>query len=271
MNFNKHYKIDLADRRKELHLTQVGIAKKCGVSKSAIQRWEHRKANITVENLKEYARVLKLNPLDIIDPEHEFKHYEDMEDYDLEGIDSIHEIRNLCLRLTTTRIAQVHNFSKKMLDEQNDMDVNFKNLTNQIKHYDLEVQLIVHDDSSVEEIPEIDRKKESFDGQVPRDYTICTKFKTDKIMTFTYNQIVFLKKATIDGMYSGVNVVVSNKDGNMYIRKFRSFNKTLYLIPLTSQSSQKSEEELGKEEDKFIWSSSDDWIRAEYLINQPSY
>lgn len=51
---------DLKKRRKELGLTQVEVARSCGVSINTYNRWEYRVAQPNEENEKKLKEVLKL-------------------------------------------------------------------------------------------------------------------------------------------------------------------------------------------------------------------
>ncbi|TPR23117.1 XRE family transcriptional regulator [Apilactobacillus micheneri] len=268
---NPHLKIDLKKRRRDLGLSQQDLANKLHVSVNTIQNWENRKNNYD-KTLLPYAKAIKLDPMEIIDPYGSYEHISDM--YKRNDIDSINNIEKICFDLKGQQISNVYNFVKMQLADQNNVKITHEDLKAKYGKYDLKITMLVHENSEVEFLNNNNDFFQKFNGKIPKTYSQCMQFKTNKVMSFGYDQIVFLRPAHVDLMYSGVIVIAQKMDslGKMVAKvfKFRYVHKTTYLIPLTSQSSQKDEDELGTKENKYIWRDNDGW-EVTKLINQPSF
>lgn len=266
----KNMKLDLTKRREDLNLSQLDLAELCKTSRGTIERLEKRTANPTVSVLKSYAKILDINPLDIIDTEHEFNHYTDNEQFKLHNIASIEEIKNLCIRLETKRVNDVYNYSHVQLIEQKDFKITYNALKNKAKEHNLRIIGEIYDDNHVIMLEDIDRYFEKFYGTAPLEYSGCIKIKTNDIKeTFLKDQIIFLRKASAESLYSGV-IVICEKDGQKYLRIFRSVHNRLYMVPLNSKTADKNDEDLNYKDNKYLWHENDDW-KILYSINQSTY
>ncbi|TPR47018.1 XRE family transcriptional regulator [Apilactobacillus micheneri] len=265
----KHLRIDLKKRRKSLGYTQKEIAKKLNVSIVTLQNWEQRKVSIGSIHLKMYAKALKLDPLDIIDPDHEFNHYEDTEEFKLEHIKTIKQIENRCIRLVAHRVSDVYDFATKQLNTQEAIPVTYKGLLEKKKTHTLIIKAEAHSDNDVRMFDDLGEYPEKFHGTIPEDYDICMKVMSEDVGEYSNGQKVFLRRASNEILYSGVNVV-AELGGKTYIRKFRSTFDHFYLIPVNSESAAKDDTELNGEESKYIWHPNDKWI-VKYIINQSAF
>lgn len=64
--------MDLKQRRLELHLTLEEIGKEVGVGKSTVRKWEAGEIkNMGRDKIVKLSQALHINPLEIIDPNHE--------------------------------------------------------------------------------------------------------------------------------------------------------------------------------------------------------
>ncbi|TPR43193.1 helix-turn-helix domain-containing protein [Apilactobacillus micheneri] len=267
MNQKNKY-IDLSNRRKELHYTQKILAKKLGVSTLTIKKWEKRQYNMTVDHLVAYADALKMSPLEVIYPEEVLKARFNSK-YPIRSIESIEQIKNRCMRLSTKRVNDVFNYSQKQLDEQNNSLVTFEGLSKRLQHHDLRIDAEAYADDEVQLLDEIDRYTESFEGTTPKDYIGCLKIKSDDVGGYSNGQKVFVRLASNDVMYSGINVIAI-KDKKAYIRNFRSTHGHFYLIPVNSKSAAKDDEELNGKESKYIWKNDGEWV-VKYILNQSAF
>ncbi|TPR12415.1 helix-turn-helix domain-containing protein [Apilactobacillus timberlakei] len=269
---SKHLKIDLKKRRKDLGMTQAELAKKLHVAVATVQKWEKRQSNIGSNYLLPYAKSIHLDPMEIIDPNGEFDHVGD--EHRIDSVDSINNIKSICMDLESKQVNHVFNFAKVQLADQKNVRITHEDLKAKYGDYDLKIQMLVHDDSTVELLNENTEFFQEFSGKIPQTYSQCMQFKTSSVMGFGFDQIVFLRKAHIELMYSGIPVIAKKKaKGGKEIAKifkFRYIHKTTYLIPLTSDASQKDESELGEKENKYIWHDSDGWEVTD-LINQPAF
>ncbi|TPR12255.1 helix-turn-helix domain-containing protein [Apilactobacillus timberlakei] len=265
----KHLRVDLKRRRKDLGYTQVELAKKLNISVATLQNWEQRKVSIGSIHLKMYARALKMDPLDIIDPDHEFNHYEDTKEYHLENSPSIHQIVSRCIRLSLDRVKEIFEYTNKKLAEQIGNKVTYEGLLERSTRHMLRIYAEAYSDDNVVLVTDPEKNKEEFNGNIPEDYFECLKIKTDDVSGYSNGQKVFLRRATNDMMYSGINVVAKYKD-KFYLRNFRSTNSHFYLIPINSKSATKDDSELNGKESKYIWNFNDGW-EIPYVINQSAF
>ncbi len=98
---------DLKSRRLELGLTLEQVGKLTGVGKSTVRKWETGYIeNMGRDKIISLAKALKINPMDIIDPDEEFKNSE------------IAELNDIFKQLNSSKQKRVVHFAKIQLDEQ---------------------------------------------------------------------------------------------------------------------------------------------------------
>lgn len=98
---------NLKARRIELGLTLEQVGKMVGVGKSTVRKWETGYIeNMGRDKIIALSKALRLNPMDIIDPKHEF------------ADSTISEISSLVKKLNTPNRKQVYKFAKKRLQDQ---------------------------------------------------------------------------------------------------------------------------------------------------------
>ncbi len=56
----------IRNKRLELKITQESLALQCGIDRSYVGRIERGEVNITVEKLYEIAKILKINPQELL-------------------------------------------------------------------------------------------------------------------------------------------------------------------------------------------------------------
>jgi transcriptional regulator with XRE-family HTH domain len=91
--------VDLIERRKEKGYTQQKLADELGVSLSTFKKWEHRRGDISKNHLLDYSRILNMNPMTIIDPSHEFMHYNDKK-YNFDGKPNMNSLLSICFKIS---------------------------------------------------------------------------------------------------------------------------------------------------------------------------
>ncbi|MCL0330635.1 helix-turn-helix domain-containing protein [Apilactobacillus xinyiensis] len=224
---------DLAQRRKDLHLTQLELAKICNVSKSTLQKWEKRQGSIKKEDILKYAQALHIDPMKIIDPEHNFKHYDDSSEHVLRRIPTVNGITNICMNLEPKRVNAMYHFGNGQLEEQNRTEVTYKALLKNVEKHDLKINGVIHNDSNIEFFEEDKKYYEEFHGILPDDYGYAMKVKTNDLYPMIRkNQRAFLKRAYVWSLFSGNFVIVKNKFDKYKIMQFRSNHNNIYLLPI---------------------------------------
>lgn len=99
--------ISLRDRRLELGLTLEQVGEAIGVGKSTVRKYETGFIeNMRRDKIVAYARVLKISPLDIIDPDNEIP----------ESV--VDDVSNVVSKLTPDRQKKVYAFAKNELQNQ---------------------------------------------------------------------------------------------------------------------------------------------------------
>ena len=56
----------IRNKRLELKITQESLALQCGIDRSYVGRIERGEVNITIEKLYEIAKILKINPQELL-------------------------------------------------------------------------------------------------------------------------------------------------------------------------------------------------------------
>lgn len=221
---------DLSKRRKDKGYTQSELAKKMGVSTSIIHLWENRTGNMSTRNLIQYSKILNLDPLDVIDPQHEFKRYDDTK-YTFDGKPNLNSILSICFELVPKRISKVYQFATVQLEEQENKQITYSNLKSNIKHHDLTIDGEIVDNRNIKLYSTFNKYLEDFYGGIPDDYIKALKVETDVLEPlFRRGQLVFLNQPS-SHISSGSFVVVSDSE-KLRICQFRATHGDIYLFPL---------------------------------------
>ncbi|WP_220751623.1 helix-turn-helix domain-containing protein [Apilactobacillus xinyiensis] len=240
---------DLALKRKSMGLTQADLAAKCLVSVNTIKKWEHRKGTIKKEDILRYAKVLEVDPMQIIDPDHVFKHYSDRRDTEtLRRVPTINAITDICMDLEPRRVENMYRFGNGQLEEQNQTKVTYKALEQNVQKYDLKINGVIRSDRDIEFFPENKKHTEEFYGILPDDYGYAMKVRGNHLYPLIRdNQRAFLKRAYAWSLFSGNFVIVKNKKGSFRIMQFRSNHKSIYLLPID-----RADEKINEHQKRFL-------------------
>ncbi|MCL0330561.1 helix-turn-helix domain-containing protein [Apilactobacillus xinyiensis] len=239
---------DLRIRRKKLGLTQEQLAQKCLVSTNTIKKWERRKGTIKKEDILRYAKVLDMDPMQIIDPEHKFKHFSDRKINKVKHIPTVNNITNICLDLEPKRLNNVYNFGSGQLEEQQKAKVTLDTLERKMHRYELKVSGTINGDRNIEFWPEDKKYIEEFNGIVPEEFDLVFKINTNDLYPiFRKNQTIFLKRAYTWNLFSTNFVIIKNKYENLKIMQFISDNNKIYLLPVS-----KDNEKINEHQKRFL-------------------
>lgn len=267
---NESKYINLIQRRKQIGLTQQQLADKVGVSTSAVKAWEHHDGNITRDNLFAYADLLHIDPMEIIDPEHHFKHINDIRGINFDDTGSLKDISTICANLSPARFQRVYKLARQQLKQQYASNITYENIKAEQRDMNLLIDGEITGTDEVKFYKPEDKYSVSFNGHVPDSYSKCLTIQTDALgSTFTKGQKVFLNTVTAASLYSGI-LVIARKNGKYYLRVHRSTNHNLYMIPIQDEESVRTDADLLRKEEKYIWRESDGW-EIVYTLNQFHY
>lgn len=261
--------INLVVKRKEIGLTQKDVAEQLSVSVSAVKAWEHFDGNITKDNLIAYSELLHIDPMEVIDPSHHFKHVNDVRGVNLEDTGSVNDIKEVCTHLSPKRLKKVYSVARRELKEQNSTAVTYDNIRKEQESLNLRIDGEINGTDDISFYNSSDVYSLSFNGNIPDNYSKCLLINTSSLgCTFSKGQKVFLNKATSSNLYSGV-LVIAEKDGKLYLRIHRSTNHNLYMIPIISGNNL-HDSDIAKQVRKYRWHKDDGW-KILYTINQFHY
>ncbi|UQS85806.1 helix-turn-helix transcriptional regulator (plasmid) [Apilactobacillus apisilvae] len=256
----KERMVDLIELRKEKGLTQKNVADALGVSTTTINAWEHRRGNISKTHIRAYAKFMNINPMEIIDSERDFPHYDDKK-YSYDDKPNIKSILSLCFELVPDRVVKVFRYARTQLSEQLHKKVTYNDLIKDVRHHDLVIDGEIYSDRDIRFFQRNERQLEDFFGSIPGDLTKTLKVKNNSLFPlYNTNQKIFLKDATLH-ISSGTFVVAKNKiDSEYRIFQYRSTDGDIYLFPL-----EKRDEGIDSSKAKFLWERNPDW-ELEYII-----
>lgn len=261
--------INLIERRKQYGLTQRDVATKLGVSVSAVKAWEHFDGNITRDNLIAYSELLHIDPMEVIDPSHHFKHVSDVRGVNIDDTGSVNDITEICTNLSPRRLKSVYSVAKRELREQNTNAVTYDNIRKEQESLNVAIDGEINGTDDIKLYSEQDRYSVAFNGHIPDNYSKCLLINTDRLgCTFSQGQKVFLNKATSSNLYSGV-LVIAEKNGKLYLRIHRSTNHNLYMIPILAGNNL-HDADISANDKKYRWKKADGW-KILYTINQFHY
>ncbi|MDI6497158.1 S24 family peptidase [Leuconostoc suionicum] len=202
--------IRLKERREELGLTLEEVGKLTGVGKSTVRKWETGFIqNMGRDKIVAYAKALRINPMDILDPNNSIS-------------DSmVDKISTLSSKLTVDRQEKVYNFTEQQYNEQN------KIIPMTVKS---EVELYGAVSAGTGEYL-LDNTPElvPYEGEVPEhDYAVIVNGVSMRPL-FEDKQIIFVKK-TFEAR-SG-QVVIAYYDNQAYVKKYVNDEKGARFVSL---------------------------------------
>lgn len=210
--------IHLKERREELGLTLEEVGKLTGVGKSTVRKWETGYIqNMGRDKIISYAKALRINPMEIIDPESEIS-------------DSIiDKIVSVSSNLNNNRKNNVYNYAKKQFSEQNNEQNNVIEMPEpEVEYEDVELHGAVSAGSGeylLDNTPEL----VPYEGVVPEhDYAVIVNGVSMRPL-FEDKQIIFVKKAF--EARSG-QVVIAYYDNQAYVKKYVSDEKGSRFVSL---------------------------------------
>ena len=208
-NINNLFK----NRRKELEITQSELAEYVGVSKSAVSRWESGDIqNMGIDKVKKLAKILKLNPIDIINEDYE-------EYYPVQNKDNIRNLFSDEKEILDPFNKLNEKGKKKVIDYANDLLNTDQYETVNVIGYAAAGNGYNYLDSVVteKEVPYGERPKYDFVIQVTGD-SMEPKIKD--------GSIAFVKLNT---NYDNGKIYVIDYEGSAYIKKVYFENEKIIM------------------------------------------
>ena len=201
----------LKERREELGLTLEEVGKLAGVGKSTVRKWETGYIqNMGRDKIISYANALRINPMDIIDPNN-----------DIADVTTISKITTISSKLNPERQERVYDFAEQQYNEQN-------NIIEISKLQEVETWGAVS--AGTGEYLETNKDKVSYNGKVPNDYDFAVIVNGNSMEPlFENKQIIFVKKSV--EAWTG-QIVIANYNGESYVKKFMNDEKGMRLVSL---------------------------------------
>lgn len=201
----------LKERREELGLTLEEVGKLAGVGKSTVRKWETGYIqNMGRDKIISYANALRINPMDIIDPNN-----------DIADVTTINKITTISSKLNPERQERVYDFAEQQYNEQNNIiEINRSQ----------EVETWGAVSAGTGEYLETNKDKVSYNGKVPNDYDFAVIVNGNSMEPlFENKQIIFVKKSV--EAWAG-QIVIANYNGESYVKKFMNDEKGMRLVSL---------------------------------------
>ncbi|RDG18007.1 phage repressor protein [Leuconostoc pseudomesenteroides] len=211
--------IHLKERREELGLTLEEVGKLTGVGKSTVRKWETGYIqNMGRDKIVAYAKALRINPMDIIDPESAISD------------SAIDKIVSVSSKLTEKRQNKVYNFAKQQYNEQNNI-IQMPEPTPEPEYEEFELYGAVSAGTG-EYLTDNKPEKVMYKGIVPEhDFAVIVNGNS-MLPLFEDKQILFVKKT--DEIRSG-QIVVVDYDHQAYVKKFVRDEKSCRLVSLNKE------------------------------------
>lgn len=192
----------LKERREELGLTLEEVGKLAGVGKSTVRKWETGYIqNMGRDKIISYANALRINPMDIIDPNN-----------DIADVTTISKITTISSKLNPERQERVYDFAEQQYNEQN-------NVIKMPKQHEVKVYGAVSAGTG-EYLLDNEPEVMPFQGEVPDKYDFAVVVNGDSMLPlFENQQIIFVRKTT--DIRSG-QIVVVDYDQQAYVKKYIS-------------------------------------------------
>lgn len=205
--------IRLKERREELGLTLEEVGKLTGVGKSTVRKWETGYIqNMGRDKIVAYAKALRINPMDIIDPESVISN------------SAIDKIVSISSKLNEKRQNNVYNFAKQQYNEQNNViDLPTNN------------EVVISGSVSAgtgEYLGDGYKELVPYNGNVPKhDFAVIVNGDSME-PTFADKQIIFVNQATEvrNGQF-----VIANYDQQAYVKKFMCDENGCWLVSLNKK------------------------------------
>ena len=202
--------IRLKERREELGLTLEEVGKLTGVGKSTVRKWETGYIqNMGRDKIVAYAKALRINPMDIIDPE------------SVISDSAIDKIVSISSKLDEKRQNNVYNFAEQQYNEQN-------NIIQMPVQSDVKLYGAVSAGTG-EYLLDNEPELVPYEGIVPEhDYAVIVNGVSMRPL-FEDKQIIFVKK-TFEAR-SG-QVVIAYYDNQAYVKKYVNDEKGARFVSL---------------------------------------
>lgn len=225
--------MDLQARRKELGLTLEEVGNKVGVGKSTVRKWETGYiSNMGRDKIVALAKVLRISPLDILEPNRES--------------DSTDKILNLYSQLTDSKKDDVINYAQKQLDKQQMKD-NIIPFIKSTEKIDFPFKGAVSAGTG-EWLGDEIHETITLDHEPPASADFALKVNGDSMEPFFENgQIIFVKSIKDPSQIFSNQFVIADLNGEAYLKKivFERFGCRLVSL------NKKYPDKIVKENDAF--------------------
>ncbi|MDE7057074.1 MAG: XRE family transcriptional regulator [Lactobacillus sp.] len=197
--------MDLQARRKELGLTLEEVGNKVGVGKSTVRKWETGYiSNMGRDKIVALAKVLRISPLDILDPNRKD--------------DPTDKILSLYSQLTDSKKDDVINYAQKQLDNQQVKDAAMPFVKSN-KKIDFPFKGAVSAGTGEWMDDEI-HETITLDHEPPANADFALKVNGDSMEPFFENdQIIFVKTVEDPSQVFSNQFVIADLNGEAYLKK----------------------------------------------------
>jgi len=197
--------MDLQARRKELGLTLEEVGNKVGVGKSTVRKWETGYiSNMGRDKIVALAKVLRISPLDILDPNRKD--------------DPTDKILSLYSQLTDSKKDDVINYAQKQLDNQQVKDAAMPFVKSN-KKIDFPFKGAVSAGTG-EWLDDEIHETIVLDHEPPANADFALKVNGDSMEPFFENdQIIFVKTVEDPSQVFSNQFVIADLNGEAYLKK----------------------------------------------------
>ena len=218
--------MDLKERRKELNLTLEDVGNFVGVGKSTVRKWENGDiANMKRDKIVSLAKILKIDPLDIIDPARELT--DDSNSYIKDVVSNMH-------KLSINRQQKVKIYTDNQLKEQ----LSSKNKIHSINENSYTINVLGAVSAGTGEWLTDEQHEEITVNNEPPMHDFALRVNGDSMIPlFSDGQIIYVNKIDDLDMVRNEQIVIAELNGDAFVKKivFDNNRKSCKLISLNKE------------------------------------
>ena len=218
--------MDLKERRKELNLTLEDVGNYVGVGKSTVRKWENGDiANMKRDKIVSLAKILKIDPLDIIDPTRELT--DDSNSYIKDVVSNMH-------KLSINRQQKVKIYTDNQLKEQ----LSSKNKIHSINENPYTINVLGAVSAGTGEWLTDEQHEEITVNNEPPMHDFALRVNGDSMIPlFSDGQIIYVNKIDDLDMVRNEQIVIAELNGDAFVKKivFDNNRKSCKLISLNKE------------------------------------